>query len=70
MDSPAFWQILFSRFRGQIGRRRTWKLEIGVALTGATELVGPLCSPSSVYSQRSLLILGVKLCRGDSPSAT
>lgn len=28
----------------------------------------PLCCPGLAYSQRSLLILGVKLCRGGSPS--
>lgn len=54
------------RLGEQIGRRTAWRLEIGENLTGAIGVI--FCCPSAASSQKSLLIPGVKLCRGGSPS--
>lgn len=56
-------------------QRVHWKKEAGL---GARNRCGydrccqthPLCCPGLAYSQRSLLSLGVKLCRGGSPSTS
>ena len=44
-NASASWQILLSRFRGYVGRRRAWELEIGVDMTGAVRLT-PFAVPA------------------------
>ena len=62
VNSPAFGQILFSKLAGGglRGRKqaRIWQVP----------LESSFCCPGSAPSQRSVLILGIKLCREDAPA--